>query len=156
MNSSIRSWSSRARSDGGGSTVLMGPTYPLRPGSGARDLPEVPADDLVRDHLQPGVPAVRRVRVDAGVLAGEQPLRLDQLGHVGVAAPEISTPRSSPYVSPVSMTTPTRGSRVRSVQRWLRTSEVSQSARPSQANQSGTTCGRPSAPTVATRQVRSA
>src|SRR6185312_5525645 len=93
MNSSIRSWSSRARSDGGGSTVLMGPTYPLRPGSGARDLPEVPADDLVRDHLQPGVPAVRRVRVDAGVLAGEQPLRLDQLGHVGVAARDVADRR---------------------------------------------------------------
>src|SRR3954453_14210139 len=71
------------------------------------------------------------------------------------ARPLSSTPRSSQNSVPASTTTAIRGSRARSVQRWLLTSEFSQSAAPSQTNHSGATCGAPSPPTVATRQVRS-
>ena len=71
------------------------------------------------------------------------------------ATPRSSTPRSSMKSCPASTTTLTRLSRWRSVQRWLRTSEVSHSDEPSHTNHRGVTWGAPSPPTVATRQVRS-
>ncbi len=70
------------------------------------------------------------------------------------ARPDSSTPRNSSYSSPVSTTIATRGSRRRSVQRRLRTTEYSHIDEPSQTNQSVLTCGAPPAETVATRQVR--
>ncbi len=104
------------------------------------------------------------VHVAAGVLVGEEPLRSLELGHrfpvrgtspTASATPRTSTPRSSMKSAPVSMITLTRLSRWRSVQRWLCTMDVSHKARPSQTNHKGVTCGDPSPPTLATRQVRS-
>src|SRR6516165_4363328 len=68
--------------------------------------------------------------------------------------PRSSAPRSSAKPSPVSTRIATRGSRPRSVQRWLPTIEVSHSAVPSHTYHSAVRCG-PSGLAVATRQVRS-
>lgn len=72
----------------------------------------------------------------------------------GTASPESSTPRSSPYSTPSSTTTAILGSWRSWDQRRLRVIEYSQSEVPSQVNQRAPMCGRPSADTVATRQVR--
>src|SRR6516165_2329593 len=68
--------------------------------------------------------------------------------------PRSSAPRSSAKPSPVSTRIATRGSRPRSVQRWLPTIEVSHSAVPSHTYHSAVRCG-PCGLAVATRQVRS-
>ena len=70
------------------------------------------------------------------------------------ASPDSSTPRSSPYSAPSSTTTAILGSWRSWDERRLRVIEYSHSDAPSQTNQSAPMCGRPSAETVATRQVR--
>jgi hypothetical protein len=124
-------------------------------------LPEVPARDLRRVQSEPGVPAVVAEVADTRVLVGERRLRADEsaaaaplraVSPTTSALPVSSTPRNRRRsMPPSSPSTPTRGSRSRSLQRWLHVVELSHRAVPSQTNQSAPLCGCPPGPVVATR-----
>src|SRR5260370_41430902 len=99
------------------------------------------------------VPKYLRLNTDSTAVRAAPGSPLRGTSPPGTARPRSSAPCSSPYSLPGSITTATRLSRSRSVQRWPLDSEYSHSDVPSQTNQSGVTCG-PYGLTVADQNVR--
>ncbi|GAA3490706.1 hypothetical protein GCM10018987_47890 [Streptomyces cremeus] len=124
-----------------GRPVCGSPRRRRRPGSGAARRGRPSCGISVR-------PKYFWVNIRSGASSSGQGSPVRGASPTKTAVPESSMPRRSPYSTPSSTTTATRGSLRSWAQRRLRVIEYSHSEAPSQTNHRAPMCGAPSAETV--------